>query len=110
MTHAIEIAAVFGFIVREGRYIIPAIEHDEATPDKFSFRYYFTRPRNIVLLVTNAAGAACLLLAHNEVMGLLGQLPVIGPYFGGVTLPILTGGLVGFAGAWVFRWLTEKMK
>lgn len=109
MNHAIEIAAVCGFVVREAISILPAIGDNENTPDKFSFRYYFSRPRNIVLLIMNAAGAVCLLLAHDEVMTLLVQVPVIGPYFGGVAMPILTGSLVGFAGAWVFRWLTQKM-
>ena len=109
MQYAIEIAAVCGFIIREAMSVLPAIEKDESSPSKFSFGYYFSRPRNIVLMVMNAAGAVSLMLAHTEVMTLLVQVPVIGPYFSGVAVPILTGALVGFAGAWIFRWLTTKM-
>ncbi len=109
MSWVLPAAAMCGFVVREAMAIIPAIPENENTPDKFSFLYYFSRPKNRVLLVANGAGALALMLGHAEVTTLMAKIPVVGPYFDGVTMPVLTGVLIGFGGAWIFRVLFAKM-
>lgn len=101
------LAATCGFIVRECAAVLPAIKDDANTPGKFSFRYYFTQPRNIVLLVMNLFGSLALLLGHGEVMHLLAKIPFVAPYVEGVAVPVLTGAAIGYAGASLFRWMAK---
>lgn len=102
-------AALCGFVLREAQSILPAIREDENTPDKFSFGYYFRRPRNIVLLVMNITSTVALMLAHKEVMAIAGKIPGVGPYVDGSAAPILTGVAIGYLGAWAFRWVSSKL-
>lgn len=101
-------AAICGFIVREAMNVMPAVKKNEDTPDKFSWRYYFSQPANQLASAMNAAGTLGLMLAHKEVMPLLGKLPAVGQYLDGTAAPVLTGLLIGFSGAYVFRWLSDK--
>lgn len=101
-------AAICGFIVREAMNVRPAIKNNENTPGKFSWRYYFGQPSNQIALVMNASGTLGLMLAHKEVMPLLSKIPAVGQYLDGTAAPVLTGLLIGFGGAWVFRWLSDK--
>ena len=102
-------AAFCGFLVQQAIMIAPAVKKDEDTPNKFSFRYYFSRPYNLLQLGMNAAATIGMMLAHSEIVGLLVKIPTVGPYLEGATTPILTGLLIGFGAAWVFRWLASKM-
>lgn len=109
MSYLVPAAAVCGFVVREAMSIMPAVKNNENTPNKFSWGYYFKQPANQLTVVMNAVGMAGMLMAHGEIVGLIGRVPVIGPYIEGATVPVLTGLLIGFGSAWVFRWLSNKM-
>lgn len=105
----IALATFLGFLVQEMMAIVPAIKQNEDTPNKFSFRYYLSSPANLSALVMNGAGTIGLYLAHSELEQMIGKIPVIGVFFEGVTMPVLTGLLVGFCGSYCFRWLSRKM-
>lgn len=109
MSYIIPIAAFCGFVAQEAMAISPAIKDDENTPDKFSWRYYFSRPKNQLLLVSNIAGFVALLLSHAELVGIMSKIPFVGPYFDGAAMPVLTGVLIGFGASWVLRLLFRKM-
>ena len=108
MSFLIPGAAICGFIANEAAAILPALKNNENTPEKFSFRYYFSSPRNIVMLVFNAAGSTGLFLGHGELLGVMVKIPVIGPYFDGATMPVITGLLIGFFGGRLIRWVGAK--
>lgn len=109
MSYLIHAAAFCGFVAQQAMMIIPAIKDDDNTPNKFSFKFYFSRPRNVVMLVLNTAATIGMMLAHSELVMLMVKVPYVGPYFEGTALPILTSLLTGFGSAWVFRWLASKM-
>lgn len=102
-------AAFCGFLVQQAIMIAPAVKKDEDTPNQFSLRYYFSRPYNRLQLFMNGVATIGLMLAHSEIVGLMVKIPYVGPYLEGTTTPILTGLLIGFGAAWVFRWLASKM-
>lgn len=114
MNIALPLAALCGFIVHEAVCIMPAIKLQESSPDKFSFGYYFSRPRNIVLLVMNMASTIALLVASSEVTHfvglLLSKIPGIGPDLDPSGYPLLTGIAMGYGGSWLFRVATMWMK
>ncbi len=99
--------AILGFVVRELFSILPAISANDASPDKFSFSYYFSRPRNRVLLAMNASGAALMFLVRHEVVTHSAKLPFLGEYIGAGT-PLITAGLSGFVGAHILRIIFNK--
>jgi hypothetical protein len=110
LMHLVVPAAAFcGFLVQQIMMIIPAIKEDESTPDKFSLRYYFSRTRNRLMLMMNAAATLGAMLAHSELVGLIVRIPTIGPYMDGAVVPVITALLIGFGSAWVFRWIASKM-
>lgn len=102
-------AAFCGFVAQQAMMIAPAVKKDEASPDTFSWRYYFSRPANVIQLVINGSFTLGLMLAHSEVIGLMGKIPVVGPYFDGEVLPTLTGLLIGFCGGFLARWIAYLM-
>lgn len=108
MSYLIPGAALCGFIASEAMSIIPAIKQNESTPNTFSFRYYFSRPENVVMFVFNCASTLGMMLAHGEIIGLMHKMPLIGTYFEGAALPTLTGLLTGFFAARVIRWVVSK--
>lgn len=104
-------AALLGFITIEAIYISKGLR-DSDSPDKFSLRYYFSRPRNLVMLISNAAGTAWLVLAHKTVMQYANDIMVAA----GVSAvdistwtPAFTGGLIGLCGSFVVRVITKWM-
>lgn len=104
-------AALLGFITIEAIYISKGLR-DSDSPDKFSLRYYFSRPRNMVMLISNAAGTAWLVLAHKTVMQYANDIMVAA----GVSAvdistwtPAFTGGLIGLCGSFVVRVITKWM-
>lgn len=105
------LAALLGFITIEAIYISKGLR-DSDSPDKFSLRYYFSRPRNLVMLISNAAGTAWLVLAHKTVMQYANDIMVAA----GVSAvdistwtPAFTGGLIGLCGSFVVRVITKWM-
>lgn len=105
------LAALLGFITIEAIYISKGLR-DSNSPDKFSLRYYFSRPRNLVMLISNAAGTAWLVLAHKTVMQYANDIMVAA----GVSAvdistwtPAFTGGLIGLCGSFVVRVITKWM-
>lgn len=105
---ALPIAALAGWLLCEARSISEAIKNYESDPSEgvdggkkrpFSFRYYFGRPRNQVLMVSNFLASLVLYLAHHEILARQQD-------YLGFTMPILTGGAIGFGAAWFFRWAT----
>lgn len=108
MSHLIPLAALCGYVASEAWSIIPAIKNDASTPDRFSFKYYFSRPLNIVRMVFNAACTLGLTLGHGELLSIMHKIPVIGPYFEGAAMPIITGMLIGFFAARVISWIVNK--
>ncbi len=111
MTTLTMIAALLGMIAREAISIIPAIKEDDNSPNRFSFRYYFSRPKNQLIMLLNVCGSGMLFLAQSEVAGMASVVPYIGDHFGHGT-PVLLSGAIGFTGASVLRWysnfLTKK--
>lgn len=101
------LTAILGLIAREAMSVIPAIKEDDASPSKFSFAYYFSRPKNQALLVLNAAGTGILFLARHEVLAISENIPLLSDYLGSGT-PLLMCGLIGFAGASVVRYAAKK--
>lgn len=104
-------AALLGFVTIESIYISKGLR-DSNSPDKFSLRYYFSRPRNMVMLISNAAGTAWLVLAHKTVMQYSNDIMVAA----GVSAvdistwtPAFTGGLIGLCGSFVVRVITKWM-
>lgn len=104
-------AALLGFVTIESIYISKGLR-DSDSPDKFSLRYYFSRPRNMVMLISNAAGTAWLVLAHKTVMQYSNDIMVAA----GVSAvdistwtPAFTGGLIGLCGSFVVRVITKWM-
>lgn len=104
-------AALLGFVTIESIYISKGLR-DSNSPDKFSLRYYFSRPRNMVMLISNAAGTAWLVLAHKTVMQYANDIMVAA----GVSAvdistwtPAFTGGLIGLCGSFVVRVITKWM-
>lgn len=102
------LSALLGVIGREAISIIPAIKDDDASPSKFSFRYYFSRPKNQVLLVLNLCGSGILFLARHEVAEIASAIPVLSEYLDGGS-PMLMCGAIGFGGASAMRWLSRVM-
>jgi hypothetical protein len=109
MSILIPSAAICGFIASEASSILPAIKTNENSPEKFSFRYYFTQPKNLAMLVCNAAGSTGLFLGHGELVSVMHKLPVLGEYFEGTTMPVITGLLIGFMGGRLIRWVGDKL-
>lgn len=105
-------SALLGFVTIEAIYISKSIRLD-ASPDKFSLRYYFSRPRNLVMLISNGAGTAWLVLAHKTVMNyansLLAAIPGVDPVDMSNWTPAFTGGLIGLCGSFVVRVITKWM-
>jgi hypothetical protein len=101
-------AALLGVIGREAISIIPAIKDDDTSPSRFSFAYYFSRPKNQVLLVLNLCGSGILFLARHEVAEIAGAIPLLSDYLDGGT-PMLLSGAIGFGGASAMRWLSRIM-
>lgn len=102
-------AAVLGFIGREAMAIAAGVKDTEnGSPEKLDLGYYFSRPKNILLLVSNACGTGILYLGRNEVLGLAKSIPVVSDYLGDGT-PVLVGGLIGFTGAHILRWAKSKL-
>lgn len=108
MSFLIPGAAICGFVANEAAAILPAIKTNENSPERFSFRYYFSQPRNIVMLVFNAAGATGLFLGHGELVAVMYKVPLIGPYFEGAAMPVITGLLIGYMGGRLIRWIGSK--
>lgn len=102
------LSAFLGFVACEIIKILPAIKDDENSPSKFSFGYYFSRPKNQLSTILNACGAGILLIAKDEVIGLAGRIPWLSEYLGDGT-PMLMCAMLGFSGAWVVRFVAKKM-
>lgn len=106
------ISALLGFVTIEAIYISKGLKGD-ASPDTFSLKYYFGRPRNLVMFVSNAAGTAWLVMAHETVMhyanGLIAAIPGVNPVDMTAWTPAFTGGLIGLGGSFVVRVLTRWM-
>lgn len=105
------LAALLGFITIEAIYISKGLR-DSDSPDKFSLRYYFSRPRNLVMLISNAAGTAWLVLAHKTVMQYANDIMVaagVSAVDMSTWTPAFTGGLIGLCGSFVVRVITKWM-
>lgn len=102
------ITAALGFVACEALNIIPAIKEDEGSPSRFSWSYYFSRPKNQLLLVLNACGSAILFIARHEVVGLAGKMPILNGLLGAGT-PFLMCGLIGFCGGYAVRFVSKKL-
>lgn len=105
------LAALLGFITIEAIYISKGLR-DSDSPDKFSLRYYFSRPRNLVMLISNAAGTAWLVLAHKTVMQYANDIMVaagVSAVDMSTWAPAFTGGLIGLCGSFVVRVITKWM-
>lgn len=104
-------AALLGFVTIESIYISRGLRESDS-PDKFSLRYYFSRPRNLVMLISNAAGTAWLVLAHETVMHYANGVLVtagISAVDMSTWTPAFTGGLIGLCGSFVVRVITKWM-
>lgn len=102
-------AAVLGFVGREAMAIAAGIkDQDNGSPSKLDLGYYFSRPKNLLLLLTNACGTGILFIARNEVLSLTKSIPVVSEYLGEGT-PVLVGGMIGFTGAHILRWAKTKL-
>lgn len=109
MSYLVPAAAFCGFLVQQAIMIAPAVKKDDETPNKFSLRYYFSRPYNQLQLFMNGAATLGLMFAHSELVTLMVKIPYVGPYLEGEAVPVITALLIGFGAAWVFRWLASKM-
>ena len=101
------LTALLGFVACEALNISRGIK-DTDTPDKFSWSYYFSRPKNQLLLLLNACGTGILFLSRHEVLGLTARIPVVSEYLGAGT-PYLVCGVIGFGGGYFVRWLAKTM-
>lgn len=101
-------AALLGFIARELMSILPAVERNEGSPNRLSLRYYFSRPKNLVLLGLNACGAAVLYLGRHELASVAATIPWLGEHMS-VGTPTLIAGAIGFIGASGFRFLAKRI-
>jgi hypothetical protein len=101
------ITALLGFVACEALNISRGIKDDD-TPDKFSWSYYFSRPKNIVQLIMNACGTGVLFIARHDVMSFAGSIPVLSDYLGAST-PYLLCGVIGFSGGYFVRFLAKKL-
>lgn len=105
------ISALLGFVTIEAIYISRGLR-DSDSPDKFSLLYYLKRPRNLVMLISNATGTAWLVLAHETVMHYAnGAMEAAGlsAVDTSAWTPAFTGGLIGLCGSFVVRLLTKWM-
>jgi len=114
MSEALQLflAAMCGLIAIEGYHVSRGIMKDHS-PSTFSWGYYFRQPRNITLLVMNAAGTVGLLIAHKEVVMIVVKLLDLVPMLKGTVnpagYPLLTGLCIGFGGSWLMRMATKWM-
>ena len=102
------VAALLGFIASEAIAIIPAIKDDDTSPSTFSFRYYFSRPKNQLLLLLNACGSGILFLGRHEVLAISSKIPFVSDYLGGGT-PVLMCGMIGLGGGRLVRYVIKKL-
>ena len=104
-------SALLGFVTIEAIYISKGLRASDS-PDKFSLRYYFQRPRNLVMLISNGAGTAWLVMAHKTVMHYANSIATaagISAVDMSTWTPAFTGGLIGLCGSFVVRVITKWM-
>lgn len=102
------LSAILGFIACEIINILPAIKDDENSPSKFSFGYYFSRPKNQLSTILNACGTGILFIGKDEVIGMAARIPWLSDYLGAGT-PMLVCGMIGFVGGYVVRLVAKKI-
>jgi ABC-type antimicrobial peptide transport system permease subunit len=101
------ITALLGFVACEALNISRGLK-DTDTPDKFSWSYYFSRPKNITQLIMNACGTGVLFISRHEVLGFADRIPLVSDFLGYGT-PFLVCGLIGFVGGYVVRFVAKKL-
>lgn len=99
------LASVVGFLVHEVIVVRMAVKQSEATPDKFSFRYYFSKTSNWLNIILNALCTFGLMLCLEEIMKvevfLLSKLP--GWTMQDEGYPAMTAMLIGIIAAWIVK-------